>query len=156
MFLFQINGNTSPFRLRAEMELCRGMNWCNHGHGHGHGPVQSFSRYNDCDTHIHTHAHSNYMTLTVHKSVPKEMSYTCNWFVGSWPLFITGLFNFCDDPPLPIAGKLPVHVWAMVDRQPPTNTHTCYLNIITLWRWRVCSHILVTGTWCNRMLPTSL
>ena len=45
---------------------------------------------------------------------------SCNWFVGSWPPFITGLIY--DDPPLPVASELPIKT--LVARQPSTNTQT--------------------------------
>ena len=65
---------------------------------------------------------TKYSRITVHHinwySVPKEMSYTRKDLYS-----LTGLLNSCD-PPLPVAGKLPVHVKALVARQLPRSIYT--------------------------------
>ena len=66
---------------------------------------------------------------------------SCDWSVGSWPLFITGLLMMTH--PLPIAGKLPIKT--MVARQLPTNTHlhTCmYIRTFITYGHSADLHVL--------------
>ena len=63
------------------------------------------------------HAHSSYWgAQDVWSSAPQLMS--CDWFVGSWPPFITGLLY--DDPPPSRSQQIAYKT--LVARQLPTNT----------------------------------
>ena len=52
--------------------------------------------------HVHAHTHTHLLSMCYHLNAHTYLNththtHTCNWFVSSWPPFITGLLY--DDPP---------------------------------------------------------